>query len=94
MHYSGEAGKVTAVSVFRFISVAPGPSGKGLEVKLRGHPRESVPLLFASASSGESIADAFTGHESEYAPARYALKCSVVIATIGADGTGVAHFGL
>lgn len=72
---AGEAGKITAVSVFRFISVKP--SGKGLEVKLRGKPGESVPLLFASTTS-------------DVAESR--LKCSQVATTIGPDGTAVAHF--
>lgn len=46
----GEAGKVTAVSVFRFASVSP--AANGLELHLRGVPGETVPLLFAKRKSG------------------------------------------
>ena len=49
----GEAGKVTAVSTYRFASVTVGSSSSKLTVGLRGKAGESVLLLFAvqSASS-------------------------------------------
>ena len=87
---AGEAGKITAVSVFRFISVEP--SGKGLEVKLRGKPGESVPLLFASTTSDVAFGDPNKQGEDEGLLAEPALKCSQVTTTIGPDGTGVAQF--
>lgn len=76
--------------MFRFISVEP--SGKGLEVKLRGKPRELVTLLFASTTSVETFAGAIEQGEGEALAAKSALKCSQVAAKIGPDGTGVAHF--
>ena len=81
----GEAGKVTAVSVFRFASVAPAAAaaddtngGGGLEVHLRGVPGESVQLLFAkrgAARGGGAGGDSFA--------------CVAQTTTIGADGTAV-----
>ena len=87
---AGEAGKITAVSVFRFISVKP--SGNGLEVKLRGKPGESVPLLFASTTSDVAVGSGNKQGEDEAPVAESRLKCSQVATTIGPDGTAVAHF--
>lgn len=83
-------GKVTAVSVFRFTAVEP--SGKGLEVKLRGKPGEAVHLLFASTTSNVAFDGTNKQGKDEGLDAESALKCSQVAATIGPDGTGVAHF--
>ena len=47
------AGKVTAVSVFRFAKVTASASGH-LSVTVRGAPSESVELLFAKKASGGS----------------------------------------
>jgi len=47
----GEAGKIAAVSTYRFASIMPGPSGKGVAAELRGKPGEVVPLMFASGSA-------------------------------------------
>ena len=82
----GEAGKVTAVSVYRFASVEPGPSGKGIAVKLRGKPGEHVPLLFASKAAAAGAEGAGGGGEEG------AMKCTMVATTIGSDGMGLAHF--
>ena len=90
-HTTGEAGKVAAVSVYRFASVDPAPSGKGIVVRLRGKPGESVPLLFASEE--KSVDHATAADESEDVGTELALKCSLVTATIAPDGTGVDHFG-
>ena len=46
----GEAGKVAAVSTYRFASVAAA-SGGGVAISLRGAPSEVVTLLFADAAS-------------------------------------------
>lgn len=48
----GEAGKVTAVSAYRFSSVTPtstatAAGGDGITVGLRGKPGEVVELMFA-----------------------------------------------
>jgi hypothetical protein len=49
----GEAGKVTAVSVFRFASVASSASSSsGLTVTVRGAPGEAVELMFAQKGAG------------------------------------------
>lgn len=44
----GEAGKVTAVSAYRFASVSSGSGG--IVVSMRGKPGELVTLLFATRS--------------------------------------------
>ena len=43
----GEAGKIAAVSTYRFASVKDGATG-GIDVALRGKPGEKVTLLFAT----------------------------------------------
>ena len=43
----GEAGKIAAVSTYRFASVSAAPGG-GIHVVLRGKPQEKVTLLFAT----------------------------------------------
>ena len=82
----GEAGKVTSVSAYRFASVRPVAAAgkKGVVVELRGKPGEKVPLLFASAASG--------GAEGGSDAVAAAYKCTLVAATIGADGTATAAF--
>ena len=50
----GEAGKVTAVSVFRFGSVSS--SSSGLAVTVRGAPGEAVELMFAKKGAGGAFA--------------------------------------
>lgn len=47
----GEAGKITAVSAYRFASVRPGTGGTGIDVKIRGLSKENVTLLFATRTS-------------------------------------------
>jgi hypothetical protein len=77
----GEAGKVTAVSAYRFSSVMPtrttttsiggaGGGGGGITVGLRGKPGEIVELMFAVDG-----------------------QCVAKPTTIGSDGTAVAHSG-
>ena len=46
------AGKVAAVSVFRFAKVTAGADG--LSVEVRGAPSETVELLFAKKTNGGS----------------------------------------
>ena len=72
----GEAGKVTAVSVFRFASVDDAAGG-GLHVKLRGAPKEVVSILFAKKQAG---GDARGGRGGGFV-------CVAKKVTIGADGT-------
>ena len=48
----GKAGKITAVSTFRFAAVVPDSAG-GLTVSLRGKPGELVSLLVATASTAD-----------------------------------------
>ncbi len=81
----GEAGKIAAVSTYRFASIMPGPSGKGVTAELRGKPGEVVPLMFA-------LGPAATAAESNGEDVVAALKCTVVPTTIGQDGTALAHF--
>ena len=47
----GEAGKVTAVSSYRFASISVDNSTSGLSVDLRGGPGELVTLLWAQNPS-------------------------------------------
>jgi len=68
------------------------PSGQGLKVKLRGKPGETVPLLFASATSYETFEGSIKQGDGEGLVAASALKCSLLTAKIGTDGTGVTHF--
>jgi hypothetical protein len=84
----GEAGKIAAVSTYRFASIAPGPSGKGVVAELRGKPGEVVPLMFAGSAAAAAADSSSSGGEVAVA----ALKCTVVPTTIGLDGTAVAHF--
>ena len=73
----GEAGKVTAVSAYRFSSIVASDShddqgglgnGGGISVGLRGKPGEVVEVMFAVAG-----------------------KCVARPTKIGADGTSTAH---
>ena len=48
----GEAGKVTAVSAYRFAFVRAAGGAAGLEVGLRGAPGETIDLLFAKQAGG------------------------------------------
>ena len=49
-----EAGKIIAVSAYRFASVSAKQGGGGLTVELRGKPEEVVELL-SSAAAGDAI---------------------------------------
>jgi hypothetical protein len=72
----GEAGKVAAVSTYRFERAAPAPAGGGVELSLRGGPGEIVPLLFA-VENGE---------------ATESFGCVAVNASLGSDGTASISF--
>ena len=74
----GEAGKVTAVSTYRFASVHPVAGGGGVAVSIRGKPGEVVTLLFATG--GGRVADGGS------------MACKSVDVTVGKDGAGAVNF--
>ena len=67
------AGKVTAVSVFRFAKVTTSGPGGQLSVEVRGAPSEKVELLFAKRPSGRGSK----------------FVCAAKTVTIGPGGTAV-----
>ena len=86
----GEASKVTAVSTYRFTSVALSndtpQAGVSLAVGMRGKPGERVVVLFAVAAteSGAGVRGG-SGAGPSYA-------CKSVSSTIGTDGTATIDF--
>lgn len=78
----GEAGKITAVSSYRFSSVVPGSGG--VAVGLRGKSGEVVTLLVAVKSGRGTEASPLLLRQSVGA---VAYTCSARVVTIGADGT-------
>ena len=80
----GEAGKVAAISTYRFASVELAADGSSLEVALRGKPGEEVTLLFA-------VAGMAPGHDGGGATTS-SYTCHAVNTTIGSDGTGAVSF--
>ena len=67
----GEAGKIAAVSTYRFKSIAA--TTAGIAAELRGKSGEVVNLMVATKGAGGGDSDSYT--------------CSSKAVTIGADGT-------
>jgi hypothetical protein len=85
----GELSKVTAVSVYRFASIAAGAKTGTLDIALRGKPGEAVLLAYAVVTSRSNNNNNSRSRSGAHADASTdsSLFCQSTTATIGPDGT-------
>ena len=95
----GEANKVSAMSTYRFSSVASTADGSSLVVGLRGKPGEVVHLLFATITTMTRAAAAETATAtapplsgSTTGNTASSFVCKGVDVTVGAQGTATYSF--